>query len=71
MTPPRFAYRPIEAQAASATELAYLPITLSTANATLALHGLLDSGSTVNVLPYPIGGWRLDLCGSNRRFPSL
>lgn len=55
MTPLRFSYRPIEAQAASATELAYLPITLSTANATLALNGLLDSGSTVNVLPYPIG----------------
>ncbi|ETW98999.1 MAG: hypothetical protein ETSY1_16620 [Candidatus Entotheonella factor] len=35
--------------------LAYLPITLSHESFTLAVAGLLDTGSTVNVLPCPIG----------------
>lgn len=35
--------------------LAYLPITLSHESDSLAVSALLDTGSTVNVLPYPIG----------------
>jgi hypothetical protein len=35
--------------------LAYLPITLRHETQVLAVVGLLDTGSTVNVLPYPLG----------------
>jgi hypothetical protein len=36
-------------------ELPYLPITLTSQSNSVTLEGLLDSGSTVNVLPYSIG----------------
>jgi len=51
----RLSYNRIEAGQTIASELAYLPITLSTANGSVELQGLLDSGSTVNVLPYTVG----------------
>jgi len=55
MTAIRFSYNRVEAGQTQASELAYLPITVSTVNGSVELKGLLDSGSTVNVLPYPIG----------------
>lgn len=51
----QFSYNRVEAGQNIASELAYLPITLSTTNRSLELQGLLDSGSTVNVLPYTVG----------------
>lgn len=51
----RFSYTRIEAGQTVASELAYLPITLSTATLSIEWQGMLDSGSTVNVLPYPLG----------------
>lgn len=46
---------PIRFTYAEPSLLAYLPITLSHDRHSLAVSGLLDTGSTVNVLPYPIG----------------
>ena len=54
-TPVRFAYADIAASRAEGHLLAYVPITLSHGTHVLAVVGLLDTGSTVNVLPYPLG----------------
>jgi hypothetical protein len=35
--------------------LPYIPITLTIGNRSIAVNGLLDTGSSVNVLPYDIG----------------
>ena len=51
----RFSYHSTETRHTVASELAYLPLTISTGNGSVEVQGLLDSGSTVNVLPYPIG----------------
>lgn len=55
MTPLRFPYTRIEVGRTAANELPYLPIRLSTTSGALNLFGLLDTGSTVNVLPYAVG----------------
>ena len=77
----RFSYNRTEAAQTSASELAYLPITVSTANGSVETQGLLDSGSTVNVLPYPVGlalgfSWEeqtipIALTGSLSRVPAF
>ena len=54
-TPVRFAYADAPAGRTEGSRLAYLPITLRHATHVLAVVGLLDTGSTVNVLPYPFG----------------
>lgn len=54
-TPVRFPYARAESGRSPASRLAYLPITLSHASRLVSVSGLLDSGSTVNVLPYPVG----------------
>jgi len=51
----RFSYNRIEPGQSATSELAYLPITLSTSTDSIQLQGLLDSGATVNVLPYTVG----------------
>ena len=51
----RFSYNRVEAEQTVVSELAYLPLVLSSVNASAELQGLLDSGSTVNVLPYTVG----------------
>ena len=51
----RFSYGRAEMGRSSAIELAYLPLTLSTATGSLDALALLDTGSTVNVLPYTLG----------------
>ncbi len=55
MKPSRFPYSRTESGQTTASELAYLPITLSTVSGSLQYQGLLDTGSTVNVLPYMVG----------------
>jgi hypothetical protein len=54
-TPVRFAYAEAAAGRTDGSRLAYVPITLRHATHVLAVVGLLDTGSTVNVLPYPLG----------------
>ena len=54
-TPVRFVYANAAAGRTDGSRLAYLPITLRHATHVLAVVGLLDTGSTVNVLPYPLG----------------
>lgn len=51
----RFSYNRVESGQSVASELAYLPITVSTVDGSIEVQGLLDSGSTVNVLPYTVG----------------
>ena len=53
--PVRFPYAGPDSDGAAASVLAYLPITLSHEANSLAVSGLVDSGSTVNVLPYSLG----------------
>jgi len=54
-TPVRFAYADTAASRTDGSRLAYLPITLSHGTHVLAVAGLLDTGSTVNVLPSSLG----------------
>lgn len=53
--PARFPYAAAESGRPDASRLAYLPITLSHEAHSITVSGLLDTGSTVNALPYPIG----------------
>jgi hypothetical protein len=79
-TPVRFAYADPEASRAEGRLLAYLPITLRHETHVLTVTGLLDTGSTVNVLPYHLGlqlgfVWeqqptRVHLTGSLARLPA-
>ena len=79
-TPVRFAYADAAASRAEGSLLAYLPITLRHGTHVLTVAGLLDTGSTVNVLPYPLGlqldlVWeqqttRVHLTGSLARLPA-
>jgi hypothetical protein len=78
--PVRFAYAEAAAGRTDGGRLAYLPITLRYATHVLTVAGLLDTGSTVNVLPYPIGlqlglVWeqqttRVQLTGNLARLPA-
>jgi len=52
-TPVRFAYAHPDASRSEGSLLAYLPITLRHDTHVLTGTGLLDTGSTVNVLPIP------------------
>lgn len=54
-TPVRFPYVSAESDRPEASLLAYLPITLSHQGHLVSVSGLLDTGSTVNVLPYSVG----------------
>jgi hypothetical protein len=79
-TPVRFAYAHSEASRSDGSLLAYMPITLSHDTHVLTVSALLDTGSTVNVLPYPLGlqlgfVWeqqltRVHLTGSLARLPA-
>jgi hypothetical protein len=79
-TPIRFAYANPDVSRAEGSLLAYLPITLRHNTHGLTVTGLLDTGSTVNVLPYPTGlqlgfVWeqqptRVHLTGSLARLPA-
>jgi hypothetical protein len=79
-TPVRFAYTTPAASRSEGNLLAYLSITLRHEPHVLAVVGLLDTGSTVNVLPYSLGlqlgfVWeqqttRVHLTGSLARLPA-
>lgn len=51
----RLPYQREKSEKTSTGDLAYLPVILSTGQGTVETQGLLDTGSTVNVLPYTIG----------------
>jgi hypothetical protein len=51
----RFAYTAADVSRGEASLLPILPIQLHHGQGALAATGLLDTGATVNVLPYPIG----------------
>jgi hypothetical protein len=51
----RFPYLDIEPSLAEASRLPYLPLRLASPQQTLEVSGLLDTGATVNVIPYGLG----------------
>lgn len=53
--PVRFPYTDIDPAHPGASRLPYVPLTLTNGQLTVTLSGLLDTGATVNVLPYTIG----------------
>src|SRR5262245_47496468 len=79
-TPVRLAYADTAASRAEGSLLAYVPITLRHGTHVVTVPGLLDTGSTVDVLPYPLGlqlglVWeqqptRVHLTGSLARLPA-
>jgi len=54
-TPAHFPYADITASRAEGSLLAYLPITLRHGTHVVTVPGLLETGSTVNVLPDSLG----------------
>lgn len=53
--PAGFSYRPPNATARESSGLPYLPIVLTHQGNSAAVNGLLDTGATVNVLPFALG----------------
>ena len=51
----RFSFTEINKSLGAASSLPYLPLTLRYQSTSLPVSGLLDTGATVNVLPYDIG----------------
>lgn len=51
----RFSYSEGETASRSASSLPYLPLSLTYQQQVVEVSGLLDSGATVNVLPYQVG----------------
>jgi hypothetical protein len=51
----RFAFTEVEPQLGALSRLPYLPLILTYQNLSLSVSGLLDTGSTVNVLPFEMG----------------
>ncbi|RUT07683.1 hypothetical protein DSM106972_019430 [Dulcicalothrix desertica PCC 7102] len=51
----RFAFTQVDPQLGALSTLPYLPLILTYQNCSISVSGLLDTGSSVNVLPYEIG----------------
>ncbi len=51
----RFPFIEVDSSLGAASSLPYLPLTLTYQGYSLVVSGLLDTGATVNVLPYKIG----------------
>jgi hypothetical protein len=51
----RFAFTEVDPALGTFSTLPYLPLILTYQNQSLSVSGLLDTGSSVNVLPYEIG----------------
>ena len=54
-SPVRFPFTNAKSRQTAVGQLAYLPITLSHEMYSMPVSGLLDTGSTVNVMPYSVG----------------
>jgi hypothetical protein len=50
-----YPYKIIQSSLGLADRMPYMPLTLISATGTLSVEGLLDTGASVNVLPYAIG----------------
>jgi hypothetical protein len=51
----QYPFTPADSTLGEASLRPYLPITLTYQGQTVAISGLLDTGSMVNVLPYQVG----------------
>lgn len=51
----RFEYIEVDPLLGSASSLPYVPITLQYGDRAIRVSGLVDSGATLNVLPYDVG----------------
>lgn len=51
----RFAFTEVDSDLGALSTLPYLPLVLTYQNQSITVSGLLDTGSSVNVLPYEIG----------------
>ena len=51
----RFAFTEVDPDLGALSTLPYLPLILTYRNQSLSVSGLLDTGSSVNVLPYAMG----------------
>lgn len=51
----RFAFTEVDPDLGALSTLPYLPLILTYRNQSLSVSGLLDTGSSVNVLPYEMG----------------
>jgi Aspartyl protease len=51
----KFLYKIIDSSLGMVDRMAYLPLTLSFNGQSLNVEGLLDTGASVNVLPYELG----------------
>ncbi|MBW4622579.1 MAG: hypothetical protein KME17_24880 [Cyanosarcina radialis HA8281-LM2] len=51
----KFPYKIIDSRLGMVDRMAYLPLTLSLNDRSLNAEGLLDTGASVNVLPYELG----------------
>jgi hypothetical protein len=51
----KFPYKIIDTRLGMVDRMAYLPLTLSLNSQSLNAEGLLDTGASVNVLPYDLG----------------
>ncbi len=51
----RFTYKIIDSRLGLVDRMPYLPLTLSLNSQSLNAEGLLDTGASVNVLPYELG----------------
>jgi len=64
----RFAFTEVDPSLGALSTLPYLPLTLTYQNQFLSVSGLLDTGSSVNVLPYEMG-LALGAVWENQRLP--
>lgn len=62
----RFAFTEVNPQLGELSRLPYLPLILTYQQRSLSVSGLLDTGSSVNVLPYELG-LRLGIDWENQR----
>lgn len=66
----KFSYKIIDSRLGMVDRMAYLPLTLSLDGRSLNTEGLLDTGASVNVLPYELG-LRLGLIWENETLSVL
>jgi hypothetical protein len=51
----RYSFHPKRDEFGVLTDVPYLPLTLTYQNRSVEIMGLLDTGASVNVLPYNVG----------------
>ncbi len=66
----KFPYKIIDSSLGMVDRMPYLPLTLSLNGQSLNVEGLLDTGASVNVLPYDLG-LQLGLIWENERLSVL